>query len=268
MLCVIINIVLMFASCGAGDVSSNPTSVQEQEPTVAPSAAPSADPIRTGWYTENYKKYYYLDDGTLAIGKHVIDGRTYYFGPDGAEIVLANPWNYIPDDYDLQLVKLPNGLPIHVVCYNDLMDMVTACNAAGHEYIIDSAYRSFNLQMTMFTNGVRSQMRGGTSRDQAERSMGAATAIPGTSEHQLGLAIDIVDKDYGAHNDAQANTDTQKWLMANSWKYGFILRYQKSKTSITGIIFEPWHYRYVGKQAAKEIYESGMCLEEYLESLN
>ena len=91
-------------------------------------------------------------------------------------------------------------------------------------------------------------------------------ARPGTSEHQLGLALDIVDLDYQQLDTRQEETPEQKWLMENSWKYGFILRYPTDKSNITGIIYEPWHYRYVGKEAAKVIHEKGICLEEYLEN--
>ncbi|MCB6367700.1 M15 family metallopeptidase, partial [Intestinibacillus massiliensis] len=90
-------------------------------------------------------------------------------------------------------------------------------------------------------------------------------AVPGTSEHQLGLAVDLVSLSNQNLNHSQENTALQKWLMKNSWKYGFILRYPSDKSSITGIGYEPWHYRYVGKKAAKAIYEQGVCLEEYLQ---
>ena len=89
-------------------------------------------------------------------------------------------------------------------------------------------------------------------------------AIPGTSEHQLGLAVDIVDKHSQVLDNSQADTPAQQWLMEHSWEYGFILRYPEGKSEITGIIYEPWHYRYVGKEAAAEIHELGLCLEEYL----
>ena len=88
-------------------------------------------------------------------------------------------------------------------------------------------------------------------------------ARPGTSEHQLGLALDIVDADDPQLETWQEETPVQQWLMKNSWKYGFVLRYPPEKSSITGIIYEPWHYRYVGRQAAEEMHK-GLCLEEDL----
>ena len=90
-------------------------------------------------------------------------------------------------------------------------------------------------------------------------------AIPGTSEHEIGLAVDIVDDNYQMLENEQENTPVQKWLKKNCWKYGFILRYPENKKKITGVIYEPWHYRYVGKTAAKEIMSKGICLEEYLD---
>ena len=104
----------------------------------------------------------------------------------------------------------------------------------------------------------------GLSYEEAYRQAGTVVAYPGTSEHNLGLAADIVAKDYQLLDDKQADTPEAKWLKENCWRYGFILRYPTDKTGETGIIFEPWHYRYVGKEAAREIMEQGICLEEYL----
>ena len=89
-------------------------------------------------------------------------------------------------------------------------------------------------------------------------------AVPGTSEHQLGLAVDIIDSNYGYLDDYQASMPTQKWLMEHCWEYGFILRYPEGTTEITGIIYEPWHYRYVGVEVAMEMKQLGVTLEEYL----
>jgi len=89
-------------------------------------------------------------------------------------------------------------------------------------------------------------------------------AVPGTSEHQLGLAVDIVDLDHQLLDETQEDTPVQRWLLAHSWEYGFILRYPSEKSELTGIIYEPWHYRYVGKEHAKVMFQQGVCLEEYV----
>ena len=90
-------------------------------------------------------------------------------------------------------------------------------------------------------------------------------AVPGTSEHATGLAVDIISGQYTGLDDKQGDTAEQEWLMAHCQEYGFILRYPEEKEHITGVIYEPWHYRYVGKQAAEEIHDQNVCLEEYLD---
>ncbi len=104
----------------------------------------------------------------------------------------------------------------------------------------------------------------GYAQEDAQREAARSVAAPGTSEHQLGLAADIVDQSYQSLDDHQAETPVQQWLMAHSWEYGFILRYPPEKSETTGVIYEPWHYRYVGKEAAQAITRQGVCLEEYL----
>ena len=263
-ICVFLFALLLFMT-GCSVDSDTDLSAPEASDDIT--ASPYAEPKQTGWVEDGEKYYYLLEDGSLATGKHEIDGKTYCFDSNGLLIILVNPWNHKPDNYKPELVSIGGGKYVHAMCYDDLMQMLSDCKAAGHTYNIDYAYRSYQLQTKLFINSLTGYLWKGYSREKAGQLVGKATAVPGTSEHELGLALDIVDKDRPGRNSAQANTDTQKWLMANSWKYGFILRYPNGKTNITGIIFEPWHYRYVGKEIAKEIYESGMCLEEYLEAM-
>ena len=105
------------------------------------------------------------------------------------------------------------------------------------------------------------------SREEAEIEAAKTVAIPGTSEHQLGIAVDIIDTQNWSLVEEQENLEGQQWLMENCWRYGFILRYPKGTTDITGIIYEPWHYRYVGLELAQEIHGLGITLEEYLDML-
>ena len=261
--CFLLLAILLFVS---GCSFNSDSGVSDPEATDEVTPVPTEKP-QTGWVEQGGRYYYLLEDGSKATGKHEIDGKTYCFDSNGLLIILVNPWNHKPDNYKPELVSIGGGKSIHAMCYDDLMQMLSDCKAAGHTYRIDYAYRSYQLQTKLFINSLTGYLWKGYSREKAGQLVGKATAVPGTSEHELGLALDIVDKDRPGRNSAQANTDTQKWLMANSWKYGFILRYPNGKTNITGIIFEPWHYRYVGKEIAKEIYESGMCLEEYLEAM-
>lgn len=146
--------------------------------------------------------------------------------------------------------------------------MMDDCRAAGLEPVICSSYRTLETQQRLYENKIRRLMNEGLSREEATAQAGTVVAVPGTSEHQTGLALDIVDASYQVLDTAQESTAVQQWLMANSWEYGFILRYPSEKSDLTGIIYEPWHYRYVGQDAAREMRELGMCLEEYLEWLD
>ena len=147
----------------------------------------------------------------------------------------------------------------------DLQDMFDAARAAGRNPVICSAFRSWDYQVSLYENKIdRVMQEKGLNEAQAQEKAGTVVAKPGTSEHQMGLALDIVSSEYMNLDEGQMETEDQKWLIENSWKYGFILRYPLDKSDITGIIFEPWHYRYVGKKAAKEITEQGLTLEEYL----
>lgn len=180
-------------------------------------------------------------------------------------LVLVNPWNKMEEGYVPELKKLGNGMKIDERCYDDLQEMLDAVSDQGLTPIVCSAYRTMDMQQTNFNNQVAYFLDQGMTQAEAEKAAAREVAIPGTSEHQLGLAVDIVDVNYQWLDEGQEDTAVQKWLMENSWRYGFILRYPTDKTEITGIIYEPWHYRYVGREYAKEIYDSGLCLEEWLE---
>lgn len=181
------------------------------------------------------------------------------------QLTLVNPTTPMETGYvPPQLTQLQNGQSVDSRCYPDLQQMMDDCRAAGCQPLICSSYRTQDRQEELFQEKVDSLREQGYSQSQAEKIAGENVAVPGTSEHQLGLAVDIVDRNQQVLEEEQEDTPTQRWLMANSWKYGFILRYPKEKSSITGITYEPWHYRYVGREAAEEIYVRGICLEEYL----
>ncbi|WP_312940033.1 M15 family metallopeptidase [Oscillibacter sp.] len=183
-------------------------------------------------------------------------------------LILVNQWNPLPNDYAITLTKLKNGHAVDERCYPDLQKMMDDCRAEGKSPLICSSYRTKEKQEQLFARKVKHYVNLGYSADDAKTEAAKSVAIPGTSEHHLGLAVDIVDIHNQNLNSSQEKTDVQQWLIKNSWKYGFILRYPSDKTDITGIIYEPWHYRYVGKDVAKEIHEQGICLEEYLDLLS
>ena len=183
---------------------------------------------------------------------------------DDELLTVVNPWNPLPEDWVCDLVTLSDGRRVDSRCYEAFEEMMAACRDAGYAPFLCSAYRTQETQQSLYDNKVQRLMNSGMGEEEAKVEAAKAVAIPGTSEHQLGLAVDLVDANMQDLTSAQESTETQKWLMANSWRYGFIHRYPNGKTDITGIIYEPWHYRYVGKDAAQEIFNRDITLEEYL----
>ena len=182
-------------------------------------------------------------------------------------LTLVNSENPIDDNFQITLTRLRNKQAIDARCYPELQAMMDDCRAAGLSPIICSSYRTYDKQEELFEQQVQEFINQGYGKLDAQRKAAGAVARPGTSEHELGLAIDIVDESNQRLNQYQENTDVQRWLMQNSWRYGFILRYPSDKTDITGIQYEPWHYRFVGNEAARIIYENNWTLEEYLNQM-
>lgn len=144
--------------------------------------------------------------------------------------------------------------------------LLTEARANGfNDITVTSAYRSFDYQTTLFTQRVA--MYSHLPYDEAYAAAAKIVAIPGTSEHQSGLCLDMHNISTGA-DVSFANTEQGKWLAENSYKFGFILRFPEDKTDITGISFEPWHFRYVGRYHATQMYDLGLCFEEYMDHLD
>lgn len=218
----------------------------------------------SGWLEKNGNTYYFDAEGRMAVGQVEIEGVLHHFSPRGVKIMLVNPWNPLPEDYQVELVEVTERDRLETQCAEALQRMLEDCRAAGHEPFIVSAYRTWEEQEYLYWRKVKRLQEYGWSSANAQKEAAKEVAIPGTSEHQLGLAVDIIDSNYGYLDDYQASMPTQKWLMEHCHEYGFILRYPVGSTEITGIIFEPWHYRYVGEEIAQEIMNLGITLEEYL----
>ena len=191
------------------------------------------------------------------------DGPRFPEGEDW-QLLLVNPWNEMPEDYKVQLKALPDGNKVDEKAYDDLTAMLQACRKAGLAPKIVSSYRTMSKQTYLYNNKIARLRSAGYSKAAAVKEAGRWVARPGTSEHQLGLALDIVSSSYQALTKKQEQTKEQKWLMEHCWEYGFILRYPNDKSEITGIGYEPWHYRYVGVDIALDVRDSGLCFEEYI----
>ena len=179
-------------------------------------------------------------------------------------LILVNHTHYLPENYQVNLSYLNSGHAIDSRAYSYLRNMLNDAYDAGLQPIICSSYRSMEKQTQLYQDEVEKWEATGLSRANAEKKAGEVVAYPGTGEHQLGLAVDICSKNYQILDEKQAETPEAKWLKENCYKYGFILRYPVNKSDITGVIFEPWHYRFVGVEAATEIMNKNICLEEYL----
>ena len=170
-------------------------------------------------------------------------------------LILVNNQNAMPDDFDIETVEVEDGYYIDARVHDALQEMLAGCRDAGYSPRLISTFRTRETQQYLYDHTANK----------------ADTAIPGHSEHECGLAADIVDAGSLGWGDplidAQEDMPAQQWLMEHCQDYGFILRYPKDKEDITEIIYEPWHYRYVGKEHASNIMSSGICLEEYLENM-
>lgn len=181
------------------------------------------------------------------------------------KLLLVNATHPVPENFSIETTPLINGQAVDKRIYQDLQNMMDAARAEGLEPLICSSYRTMEKQTSLYNAQVQSCLNQGYSREEAQKQAAIWVAPPGTSEHQLGLAVDIVAASYQLLDEEQEKTPEQKWLMKHCAEYGFVLRYPTNKSDITGIGYEPWHYRYVGKEAAKEMMGRRICLEEYLE---
>ncbi len=172
------------------------------------------------------------------------------------------PEKYVPKNLSAPPVRLrlnanEQQMMLAKVAHKDLQAMFQAASKDGITLVFGSGYRSGELQREFYTQYVAND---------GQKSADRLSARPGYSEHQTGLAADLVSADSACYLEAcWAQTDEGKWLAANAHKYGFIIRYPKGKESITGYKYEPWHVRYVGRDLAKKVYDSGKTLEEYFE---
>lgn len=193
-----------------------------------------------------------------------LDNITHHVASEdnGWNLILVNRDSYIPDDYQVELTELSNGKKVDSRIYPELQEMFNDARAQGYGLFVREGYRTQEEQQQLMDEKIEAYENEGKSKSEAKKLAEQWVAIPGTSEHQLGIAVDI-----NADTTKSSSDDVYNWLAENAHTYGFIKRYPSNKTDITGVINEPWHYRYVGKEAASKIYSQGICLEEYIETL-
>lgn len=227
------------ASHGSASGASTPTATVEPtaEPTqtAEPTAEPTEEPTPTPEPTDELSDLPKIDITSW-------------------EYTLVNADNNI-GEYAPELVDIENGQKFDTRAADALKEFMAAASAEGLNVYLSSTYRDYATQEYLYNRKVSQY---------GETVAKTIVAPPGTSEHQLGLAADITDQYYESKNESLENTDLFQWMSAHCAEYGFIVRYPKDKTDVTGIMYEPWHFRYVGVEAATYIMDNGLCLEEFV----
>ncbi|WP_002090209.1 M15 family metallopeptidase [Bacillus cereus] len=195
--------------------------------------------------------------------------------PNDWRIILVNRDNILSKELSIQLTNITENahpdMKINERILSDYQDMVAAAKADGINLYLRSSHRTIKLQQTYYESTFKSYKSQGLSDKDAKAKTLEYVQLPGASEHHTGLALDIISvewqntvKDLNEHFDT---TDAFKWLNEHATDYGFIIRYPKGKENITGVKYEPWHYRYVGKDVAIYLKEQGLTLEEYCQKI-
>ncbi len=189
------------------------------------------------------------------------------FSLDDWELILVNKQHPIPDDYSFELGSIHNGLRVDKRITDKLDAMLSAAADDGVPLLVISPYRNGDKQKDLFDKKVKRALKNEESYLDAYRETAQAVTIPGSSEHEIGLAADLTTKAHITLDAEYAESEGGKWLAANCTRFGFILRYPVGKEKITGIEYEPWHFRYVGREAAEYITEHDLSLEEFVSLL-
>ena len=182
-------------------------------------------------------------------------------------LFLINQKNTLPESYTFSLEKVYKQYEMDSRCATYMKNMIADAEKAGVHLGVVSSFRSVEYQKNLLDKEVQAFKNQGLSDDEAYVKATEGVAVPGQSEHNAGLAADILEEGNYTLSEGFEKTPEFKWLSEHANEYGFILRYPKGKQDVTGIYYEPWHYRFVGIYHATKIKESGLCLEEYMESL-
>ncbi len=237
--------------------------------TVDPEIVATPDPVASE-YEEASDETLSLEEidldnveDTLIEDEKETDSNNIVFDPDDWKLILVNKQHPIPDGYEFPLGDLNSTMHCDARVITPLKTMLKAASDDGVGLVVCSPYRDKERQEGLFARKINYYMNAGLSYMESYNLSSQAVTVPGSSEHQIGLAFDIVCGDYYELDDGFGDTEAGKWLEENSYKFGFVVRYLEGKENITSIEYEPWHFRYVGVDAAKIMHEEGICLEEF-----
>lgn len=213
-----------------------------------------------------------LDDLVSSVDTNVVledinKTKRVSFDKNDWKLLLVNKTHTIPDDYTFTLGNIKGSMKCDERILVPLKDMFEAAAKDGVNLTVVSPYRDLSRQEYLFDRKMKNYINMGYSYIEAYKISSQAVTVPGASEHQIGLSLDILCDNYKNLDEGFGDTEGGKWMAKNSYKYGFILRYPQGKEEITGIMYEPWHFRYVGVDAATVIFENNMTLEEFIESI-
>lgn len=189
------------------------------------------------------------------------------FSADDWKLILVNKQHPIPENYDFTLANIKGSQQCDARIIDDLLDMMQAAKEAGFNLLIKSPYRSDARQEWLFARKIKLYMNKGMSYMDAYKLSSQVVMVPDSSEHQIGLALDIVCDYYETLTEGFGDTEAGIWLEEHCAEFGFIVRYPKGREYITSVEYEPWHFRYVGVEAATIIMEQELTLEEFVEDL-
>lgn len=207
----------------------------------------------TGWQTIDGKSYYFKENGAMATGRVVIEGEEHFFSSQGEEFIFVNAWHLLPEDYQPELELIENEMYVDTRCAQAVKTILADLRELEFPARLSSAYRDVQAQIDIWWEWYERYINAGENEEDARRLTDEVVAKPGTSEHHTGLAVDIA-----------GGWEMFDWLEEHCAEYGFILRFPEGKEELTGITYEPWHFRYVGVEMAQEIQALDMCLEEYV----
>lgn len=214
-------------------------------------------------YSEQIQEQKQLNTELETQYGQTLEGRSEKIKDAEWNMILVNEDYPLDETFKVDLEKLDSDYQLDSRVVDAAKEMLAAGEEAGLNMVVISAYRDNEKQEQIFNQTVEQWVNDGYDYLSAYNETKKSVALPGASEHATGLALDIISAEYQELDEKQADTEEAKWLAEHCAEYGFILRYPPEKADVTGITYEPWHYRYVGKEAAKEIMEKGITLEEY-----
>lgn len=245
----------------SGNIVESETGISNNEEIISENVVPSDNQISLDDLIAQKEDIVTEENDT----NDEVDVNTFH--KDSWNLLLVNKQHPIPEDYTFTLGAIKGSMQCDERIITPLTDMFAAAKEDDINLIVCSPYRDITRQEYLFDRKMKNYLNNGYSYMDAYKSASITVTVPGASEHQIGLAVDIISDKYSALDEGFGETDAGLWLKLHSAEYGFILRYPKGKEDITGIQYEPWHFRYVGKDAALIIMEQDITLEELIDRL-